>query len=86
MSRESLEQFKEVVLKYTTLQERLKATADRESFVKLAVKLGEESGYYFTAEEIEEALQEEVQRLAQQPTVEDVIERFKKESVSINSY
>ncbi|MBD2183401.1 Nif11 family protein [Planktothrix sp. FACHB-1355] len=83
MSRESLEQFKEVLLKYTTLQERLKATADTESFVKLAVKLGEESGYSFTAEEVKEALQEETERLAKPPTIEDVVARFK---IVVNYY
>lgn len=86
MSKESLEQFREVVLKYTTLQERLKATANTESFIKLAVKIGEESGYSFTPEEVEAALQAQVRSVAESPTIEDVVARFKEDSGLLRGY
>jgi len=38
------------------LQRQLRQTADRESFIRLAVAVGHEAGYRFTPTEIEEAL------------------------------
>lgn len=86
MSRESLEQFKEVVLKYRTLQERLKATANIESLIGLAVQMGRESGYDFTYDEVVEALREESERQAKPPTIEDVVARFKEDSGTVGVY
>ena len=49
----SLQQFIQVLMKDRAMQEQLKAAPDRETFVKLAVKLGERNGYSFTAEDLE---------------------------------
>ena len=74
MSRESLEQFTQDCLRYPTLQQRLRATADKESFLRLTVQLGEESGYSFTAKEVEELMREESQgRDIDRPKVEAVL-------------
>lgn len=56
MSRESFEQFREMVLRDTVLQERLRETPDRETFITLALRLGEERGYSFTAHDVEAAI------------------------------
>ncbi|MGB7924193.1 MAG: Nif11-like leader peptide family natural product precursor [Pyrinomonadaceae bacterium] len=56
MSRESFEQFRQLVLQDTVLQERLRETVDRETFVHLVVRLGEERGYAFTALDVEAAM------------------------------
>lgn len=58
MSQENLETLKQVLLKSTLLQERLKPALDRRSFVNLVVELGAERGYSFTAEEVELSLLE----------------------------
>lgn len=58
MSKENLETFQKTFLKSSLLQEKLKTAFDRESFIKLAVELGTQSGYSFTAEEVEAALLE----------------------------
>lgn len=74
MSKESLEQFKEAVLGDPTLQERLKSTTDEETFLRLAVSLGEESGYDFTEEEVREMMLEQAEsRNLESPTLENVI-------------
>ncbi|HEY9852264.1 MAG TPA: Nif11-like leader peptide family natural product precursor [Leptolyngbyaceae cyanobacterium] len=86
MSRESLEQFKEAVLKYTTLQERLKATANFESFIELAVKIGQESGYDINHDDVLGALHEESERQAKPPTIEDLVARFKQDSGKLEVY
>jgi predicted ribosomally synthesized peptide with nif11-like leader len=57
MSRERFEQFRQLVLQETVLQERLRETSDREAFIKLVVRLGEERGYRFTAADVEAAMQ-----------------------------
>lgn len=67
MSRENLERFQEIILNNTVLQERLKATPDKDSFVRLACQMGEESGYNFTAEEVEEVIRQAGQRLESEP-------------------
>jgi hypothetical protein len=56
MSKENLETFQKAFLKSTLLQEKLKTAFDRESFIKLAVELGTQNGYSFTAEEVDAAL------------------------------
>lgn len=53
MSQENLETFKQVLVKSTLLQEKLKPALDKESFVQLLVELGAERGYTFTAEEVD---------------------------------
>lgn len=52
MSKE-IEQFHRLVIQDSALKERLKQSSDQESFVKLAVQLGEERGYSFTSSEVE---------------------------------
>lgn len=78
MSKEDIGKFQQAFLSYTTLQERLKATTDRESFVRLAVELGEQSGYKFTAEEVESLLDEYLQSQDQLrfATLEEASEKF----------
>ena len=49
----SLQQFIQVLMKDWAMQEQLKAAPDTESFVKLAVELGQQNGYSFTAEDLE---------------------------------
>lgn len=56
MSMESFEQFRQIVLHDVSLQERLRATTDPESFVRLVVRAGEEWGCHFTREDVEEAM------------------------------
>ena len=58
MSQENLERFREAVLADPGLQERLRATRDREAFAELVVRLGGERGYVFTAEDVAEAMRE----------------------------
>lgn len=56
----NLEQFYLELLKDPMLQERLKAATDPDSLCELAVKLGEEKGYFFTKEEVLAAMAIEV--------------------------
>jgi Aspartyl/Asparaginyl beta-hydroxylase/Nif11 domain len=56
-SPDDLERFRQVVLSDLKLQQRLRETSDRESFVRLVVALAKERGYRFTARDAEEALQ-----------------------------
>jgi hypothetical protein len=56
MSQEGLEKFRQLIWQEPTLQERLRATPDRASFIALTLQLGAERGYSFTVDEIEEAL------------------------------
>ncbi|MCA1992794.1 MAG: Nif11-like leader peptide family natural product precursor [Coleofasciculus sp. S288] len=72
------EQFQNLYLKYTTLQDRLKQTSDKESFIQLLVELGTESGFNFTAEDVEAAIQKyaESPKVAP-PTVDSAIAQFK---------
>jgi hypothetical protein len=55
---ESFERFRQLVLGDATLQERLRETPDLKAFVALTLRLGQEHGYRFTAEEVENALRE----------------------------
>ncbi len=55
-----LEQFYLELLKDPMLQERLKAATDPDSLCELAVKLGDEKGYFFTKEEVLAAMAIEV--------------------------
>jgi predicted ribosomally synthesized peptide with nif11-like leader len=56
MSQENFEQFRQLVLQDTGLQEQLRAISDRDQFVSLTQRLGEERGYSFTIEDVLEAL------------------------------
>lgn len=48
-----IEEFHQLIIQDSSLKEKLKQSSDQESFVKLAVKLGEEQGYSFTPREVE---------------------------------
>jgi hypothetical protein len=67
-STEALEQFLQTALSNPVLQERLRVTADNESFARLAVELGQESGYFFDVSHVETALQKARQQWRQQAT------------------
>jgi hypothetical protein len=58
MSRESFEQFRQLVLQDISLQERLRVTPDHESFLALLLQLGQERDYDFTVEDVEAAIRE----------------------------
>lgn len=78
MSRESLEQFQRTFMQNTILQEQVKATVDKESFVSLLINLGEEAGYSFTAEEVEYFIQEQDPNFQTDlPTSKNLIKGFK---------
>ena len=52
-----LERFRQAVFRDLNLQQRLRATTDRESFGRLVVSVGREGGYRFTLPDVEQALQ-----------------------------
>jgi predicted ribosomally synthesized peptide with nif11-like leader len=58
MSTESIDGFFEEVINESALQDQLRNASDRESFVKEAVALAKNIGYSFTAEELDDAIQE----------------------------
>lgn len=58
MSLESLEQFYQRVLEDQALQEQFQACPDAESVIRVAVQLGEENGYDFTAEEVRQRIEQ----------------------------
>jgi hypothetical protein len=60
-----LERFRQTVLSDLKLQQRLRETADRESFIRLLVGVGHQLGYRFTAADVDNAL-----RSAQQAWIE----------------
>jgi hypothetical protein len=51
-----LERFRQAVLDDLHLQQRLRSTSDRESFIRLTVLVGHEGGYRFTETDVEEAM------------------------------
>lgn len=55
-SPDALDAFCNLVFEDVTLQERLKQVIDRELFVDLVVRLGEERGCSFNAQDVDEAL------------------------------
>jgi hypothetical protein len=57
--RQNLERFGQLVLADRELHDRLRTTADEKTFVALAVRLGAERGFDFTAEVVETALREQ---------------------------
>ncbi len=56
MSIENVNQFYQVVLQDSALQQKFQFTPDEESLVKMAVELGQQQGYDFTSEEAKQAL------------------------------
>jgi predicted ribosomally synthesized peptide with nif11-like leader len=56
MSQENFEQFRQLVLQDTALQQQLRGTYDREQMVALLQQLGAERGYSFTNEDVLDAL------------------------------
>ena len=56
--RQNLERFGELVLADRELHDQLRATADEKAFVALAIRLGAERGFDFTAVDVEAALRE----------------------------
>ncbi len=54
--KKSLEQFFQVIANDPSLTKRFESITDRKEFLKLAVQLGSEHNYIFTASEIETAI------------------------------
>ncbi len=57
MSLEDLERFRYQVLQDALLQKQLREVEDREAFVRLLVRLGQEHGCSFGVEEVAVAMQ-----------------------------
>lgn len=57
--RQNLERFGQLVLADRRLHDQLRATANEKTFVALAVRLGAERGFDFTAMVVETALREQ---------------------------
>lgn len=66
MSQANVEQFYKLVQNNEQLQEQLKAAVNKESFIELAVKLGQENGYTFTGQDIEAFLNQKSQEGAEE--------------------
>lgn len=62
---EQLQQFKEQVLQDLALAEQFKAVSDLQDFIDLAIRLGQEHGYSFTAEDLQTVLAESASADAQ---------------------
>jgi len=56
MSQENFEQFRQVVLEDSALQERLRAFTARDEFIVRVVESGAEFGFAFAAEDVVEAM------------------------------
>jgi predicted ribosomally synthesized peptide with nif11-like leader len=56
-SPDALERFRETVRKDPALQSRLRATSDRESFIRLAVSVARDAGFQFNAADVEHAME-----------------------------
>ncbi|NJS09142.1 MAG: Nif11-like leader peptide family natural product precursor [Microcoleus sp. CSU_2_2] len=56
MSVESVNQFYQQLMQEPALRQQFQAALDRESLVNLAVEVGQQKGYKFTAEEVKQAL------------------------------
>ncbi len=54
MSSATLDRFYQEVVSDTTLQQRFQSVNDREAIVNTAVQIGQEKGYNFTSEEVED--------------------------------
>ncbi|BAZ52081.1 hypothetical protein NIES4103_47400 [Nostoc sp. NIES-4103] len=62
MSKENLEQFYILVQNSEELQQQLGAIQDSQIFNETAVRLGQENGYSFTADEVDAFLNEKIQQ------------------------
>jgi hypothetical protein len=58
-SPKALMQFRSVVRQNLELQKQLREISGRERFIKLVVTLGEEAGFYFLTQDVEEAMRAE---------------------------
>ncbi|HEX8184995.1 MAG TPA: aspartyl/asparaginyl beta-hydroxylase domain-containing protein [Blastocatellia bacterium] len=58
MPGQGLEQFRQLVLEDTTLQKKLIETPNLKAFLALTLQLGDELGYSFTVEDLENAMRE----------------------------
>lgn len=76
MSKASLEQFYQQVLQDPKLQEQLRAAPDKQSIIKLAVNLGQQNGYSFTAQDVEAAIEEVTQQQLPAVDLGDMPERL----------
>lgn len=76
MSKESLEQFYQRVLQDTALQEQLRSAPDRASIISRAVELGEQNGFSFTPEEVEEAIAQASQQPVSEVDLGNIPERL----------
>lgn len=61
MSQANVEKFYELVQNNEQLQEQLKAAGNKESFLDLAVQLGQENGYTFTSQDVDALLNQKSQ-------------------------
>jgi len=62
MSKENIEQFFNFIQNNQQLQQQLGAVQNKESFNELAVRLGQENGYIFTAEEAKAFINQKSQK------------------------
>ncbi len=58
MSRENLLKFSRLVLENLELQAHLKPIIDRDEFIERVLELGEQAGFDFSREDIEEQMRE----------------------------
>jgi hypothetical protein len=56
--RESLELFRKLVLEDEALQERLRVETNEEAFITQVVRLGNDRGHHFTADEVDAVLRD----------------------------
>jgi hypothetical protein len=56
MTENSFEKFRELVLRDTTLQEKLREPIREDAFIESVVRLGAECGFGFTADEVRDAM------------------------------
>jgi predicted ribosomally synthesized peptide with nif11-like leader len=69
MSVETVNQFYQEVMQEPALLEKFQSAPDQESLVNLAVEVGQQKGYSFTVDQVEQALA--AQNAAQQEELSD---------------
>ena len=74
MSKANLEQLRQEVAQDSTLQERLNQAQDNESLIALVTEIGQEKGYSFTRQEVEEYINEMNSSDTQQEISEEQLE------------
>ncbi|MCU0537092.1 MAG: Nif11-like leader peptide family natural product precursor [Hydrococcus sp. Prado102] len=72
MSKANLEQLRQEVAQNPALQERLSQAKNHESLIALVTELGQEKGYSFTRQEVEEYINE--MNSSQQEITEEQLE------------